>query len=264
MAQNDLPLDVRLMTGTTHALLGLLVFMLALALAAWAVRHPVWAIESITVQGDVTQQSEVGLRAQLTQPMRTHLSGGLLVVDLQQVRQWFESLPWVRQAQVQREFPNRLLVTLQEHQAVAWWGQAGSGQLVDRYGEVFQASPDDDAGLPELAGPLAQSAALWVLYQALSAELERVGLGLVRLELSERGNWSAALHTGTRVELGRGNAQQLQERTRRFTATLAQLPAGFVPALQTVDLRYPNGYALRVRGVTTVQPVAGADAARTR
>ena len=56
-------------------------------------------------------------------------------VDLQQVRRLFESVPWVRQAVVQREFPNRLRVTLQEHQAVAWWGESGSGQLVNDAGE---------------------------------------------------------------------------------------------------------------------------------
>ena len=58
----------------------------------------------------------------------------------------FEAVPWVREARVQREFPNRLRVTLEEHQAVAWWGQAGSGYLVNRLGEVFEASPDEGDG----------------------------------------------------------------------------------------------------------------------
>jgi cell division protein FtsQ len=37
----------------------------------------------------------------------------------------------------------------------------------------------------------------------------------------------------------------------RFTATLSQLTQRYPGALESVDLRYPNGYAMRVRGVTT-------------
>ena len=41
-------------------------------------------------------------------------------------------------------------------------------------------------------------------------------------------------------------------RVQRFTATLSQLTARYPGALESVDLRYPNGYALRVRGVSTL------------
>lgn len=252
MTQPDLPIDVKLMTVATHALAVLFVMLCLVALGTWAVRHPVWSVKTITVHGDVAHQNAVAFRAQLATQMKSSLSASFLTVDLQQVKRLFESVPWVRHAVVQREFPNRLRVTLQEHEAVAWWGASGSGQLVSRLGEVFDASPDDGDGLPELAGPATQSAQVWLLYQRLSAELARLELGLARLELSERGSWRAELDNGARMELGRGSPDELVERTQRFTATLSQLTQRYAGAVQSVDLRYPNGYALRMRGVTTV------------
>ena len=176
----------------------------------------------------------------------------------------FEAVPWVRHARVQREFPNRLRVTLEEHEAVAWWGQSGSGQLVSRLGEVFEASPDEGDGLPELAGPPEQAPLVWTLYQSLSEEVARLDRTLVRLELNERGSWRAELDNGTRLELGRGDSDELLARTRRFTTTVGQLAQRYPGALQSVDLRYPNGYALRVQGVTTVTEDTPATPTRNR
>jgi len=185
--------------------------------------------------------------------MKSRVSSNFLTVDLQQVRELFEQVPWVRSAVVQREFPNRLRVTLEEHEAVAWWDQSGSGRLVNRQGEVFEASPDDGDGLPELAGPDDQSAQVLAVYQLLRPELQRLDLDLERLELNDRGSWRARLDSGAVVELGRGTPDELQQRLHRFTATLHQLTQRYAGALQSVDLRYPNGYALRVRGVTTTR-----------
>lgn len=264
MQRADLPLDVRLMTVVTRGLVLVFVVLCVGAAATWIVRLPAWTVRAISVQGDVSHQNAVGLRAQLAAPLRSKLQGSFLTLDLQQVRQMFEAVPWVKHARVQREFPNRLRVTLEEHRAVAWWGEAGSGQLVSDQGLVFDANPDDGEELPELAGPVEQAPQLWGLYQTLAPELERLELGLVRLELNERGNWRAELDSGAFIELGRGTPEDLMERVRRFTTTLAQLTQRYPGTLQSVDLRYPNGYALRVQGVTTVTEDASKKPTQTR
>ncbi len=262
--KTDLPLDIKLMQMATRAMAVVFAVLCLVMAGNWAVRHPGWTIQGISVHGDVAHQNAVSLKAQLTNALRSRVNTSFLTVDLQQVRQLFESVPWVRTAIVQREFPNRLRVTLEEHEAVAWWGEAGSGQLVNLHGEVFEASPDDSDNLPELAGPLPQAALVWGLYQKLSDELARMELSLERLELNERGNWSAHLDNGARMELGRGTPDNLIERTRRFTGTLNQLTQRYPGELQAVDLRYPNGYALRLRGVTTLDGSSPGSTQNTR
>jgi len=88
----------------------------------WAAVHlPVFNLVAITVEGEVNHNNANTLRANVA----TRMTGNFFTTDLRQVRDVFEEVPWVRVAIVQREFPNRLRVTLQEHHPVAYWGEEG-------------------------------------------------------------------------------------------------------------------------------------------
>ena len=245
---SPMPLDVRLMNRLAWMLALVFAAMVLAVVGKWLAQQPGFSLRAIRIDSELQHNNAVTLRANVA----PKLMGNFFTLDLAQAKSAFESVPWVRHAVVQREFPNRLKVTLEEHQAVAWWGESGSGRLVNRLGEVFEANPDEGQELPELAGPDHQSAQVWALFQRMENELQRLDLGLVRLQLTERGSWRADLHGGARIELGRGDAEQLLARVQRLTGTLSQLTARYPGALESVDLRYPNGYALRVRGVSTL------------
>ena len=146
-----LPPDVRLMNGTATVLFAACALLLVAALGWWALRHPVFAIGGIVVQGDVAHNSAATLRANVA----PKLSGNFFTVDLKRAREAFESVPWVRQAVVKRQFPNRLRVQLQEHQPEAFWGADAESRLVNTQGEVFEANPGDveQDDIPRLVGP---------------------------------------------------------------------------------------------------------------
>lgn len=252
-----LPLDVRLMSWTANGLFVVVLGMGVSAVAWWVAQHPAWTITGITVVGDVRHQDEVKLRSQ----MGSRLEGTFLTVDLQHVQQLIEGVPWVRSALVQRDFPNRLRVVIEEHEAVAWWGEAGGGRLLNRYGEVFEAQAEGTQGEPwvELIGPDYLSAQVYALYRALGPLFERMERDLRRLELDARGSWKARLDGGAQIQLGRGDTEALVERARTFVNTVPTLMAHYGQRdIETVDLRYPNGYALRMRGVTTLNAPAAA------
>lgn len=246
-----LPLDVRLMGWAANALLVVFVVLGLGSAGLWVARHPAWTVRGITVQGDVAHQNAVTFRAQLA----SRLSGSFLTLDLQQVKQLFEDVPWVRQAVVQRTFPNRLTVTLQEHQAVAWWGESGGTELVNQQGEVFEATPDEPAaeGWPELVGPPGQSQQVHALYLQLSPLFKPLDHEVQRLELNSRGSWKLKLDNGTQIELGRGDADELLRRAQTYASSVTQLTQRYSGRdVESADLRYPNGYAVRLRGVTTL------------
>ena len=247
-----LPVDVRLMHITATVLFVACALLLVAALGWWALRHPVFRIGGIVVQGDVTHNSAATLRANVA----PRLAGNFFTVDLQNAREAFEAVPWVRQAVVKRQFPNRLRVELQEHQPEAFWGGDSESRLVNTFGEVFEANPGDveQDDMPRLVGPDGSAAQVLAMYRGLKPLLEQLELGIDQVVLSGRGGWSLHLDSGATVELGRGSADEVVARGQRFARTLTQVTAKYgrrPEALVTADLRHTDGYAVKLRGVTT-------------
>jgi cell division protein FtsQ len=249
-----LPLDIRLMNGLASALFGVLVLMLLGAALSYVLQLPRFAIRGVTVVGDVSHYNAISLRANVM----PRLKGTFFTLDLHATRQVFETMPWVRQAVVRRDFPNRLKVQLEEHQPVAYWGGEGDARLVNSFGEVFEANlgelEQDD--LPRLSGPEGQSARVLATYHTLQPLFAPMELALAQLELTPRGGWRAQLESGTTLELGSGSTEELVARLERFLKTVTQATAQYsrgVDQLASVDLRHTDGYAMRLNGVSTVE-----------
>lgn len=242
--------DVRRMNAATEVLLGVLAVLVLLLAGAWAARQPLFNLSAIRIDGDTARNSAATLRTNVM----SKLSGNFFTVDMAKTRAAFEAVPWVRKAVVQREFPNRLRVVLQEHQPLARWGADGDPYLVNTFGEVFEVNQGDvDAqDLPLLSGPVGQAALLLQGYQQLSPVFEQLDAVLEALELTGQGSWRAQLDSGAVVNLGHGSLDEIQARTRRFIATVTQVTSRYGRPLESADLRYSTGYALKLRGVTTV------------
>ena len=247
------PFDVRLMNITANALFLVFGALLLGAVVSWAANRATFSIGAITVTGDVTHNNAVTLRANVV----PKLGGSFLTLDLARAKEAFEGVPWVRQAIVKREFPNRLTVVLTEHQPVAYWGAEGDSRLLNNFGEVFEANLGEveHEGLPRLSGPTGQEPQVLAMYRLLQPRFEQMDLSLDQLDLSGRGSWQAGLDSGGTLELGRGTDAEVLARTERFLKTLTQVTARYKrrpDAVEAADLRYANGYALRLRGVSTV------------
>ncbi len=248
----NLPLDVRLMNLASVVLVSGFAFMALATGLGWWLRAPGFSIAGVTLLGEVAHSNEVTVRANLL----PHLSANLLTLDLDLARARFEALPWVRRAVVRREFPNRLRVQLQEHHAAAYWGEDDELRLVNDQGEIFEANLGEveKEGLPRLVGPNEQAALVLSTYRVLKPLFQVLEMELEQLELSPRGSWRALLDNGAVVEIGQGETAILRERVERFVHTVTQAAQKHqrrVGALESADLRYPHGYALRLQGVST-------------
>ena len=247
------PFDVKLMNMTASVLYLAFALMVLGAVAGWASRHPIFAIRGIAVTGEVTHNNALTLRANVA----SRLSGTFFTMDITAARLAFEAVPWVRQAVVRREFPNRLKVQLQEHKAVAYWGVEGESRMVNSFGEVFEANVGevDQDVLPRLGGPEGQAAQVLAMYQALETLFDVTDLTLDQIEMTLHGGWRARLDTGAVLELGAGSTPEVVARTERFLKTLTQVTTRYgrqPEALESADLRHEDGYAIRLRGVSTL------------
>jgi cell division protein FtsQ len=241
--------DVRLMNATA-VVLGTVAAALVVATAIlWLARQPFFAIRAITVEGDVARNSVSTIRANAL----PKLAGNFLTIDLAAAKRAFESVPWVRVAVVRRVWPNRLRVRLEEHRPVALWGAESGEKLVNSFGEVFEANVGDveDDALPTLSGPSGSSAHVLAMLGRFDAGFAPLGARVDELAYSGRGSWQATLDSGAVVELGRGSDDDVLARAGRFVATVGQVTSRYHRPLEYADLRHSDGYAVRLKGVST-------------
>ncbi|MCC7098823.1 MAG: cell division protein FtsQ/DivIB [Rubrivivax sp.] len=257
-----LPADVRLTQAVAGFVFLLLALLLLAALLSWLARSPAFQIRGIRVEGEL-QRIEAGT---LRTSVAPQLSGNFFSADLNAVRAAFESVPWVRRASVRRVWPDRLVVTLEEHRTAALWqDDEREDRLVNQQGEVFAANVGDveDEALPTFAGPEGSAPALLSMYRRLQPLAQALDARVEELRLSARGSWRVRLDGGARLELGRGGEDEVLVRTQRFVRTLPQVTGRLRAPLEAADLRHADGYAVRLRGISTLQAAsAGSGPAR--
>ncbi|TDR76568.1 cell division protein FtsQ/DivIB [Paludibacterium purpuratum] len=228
-----------------NLLLLLSIGMLLYAGGFWLTHAPVFPVKKIRISGQMQRVTP----EQLKFIAEHELTGSFFTLDIDRTRAAFSKLPWVREAQVRRTWPDTLEISIDEYVALARWGEDG---LVDVNGTWFDAASDQN-DLPVFFGPAGAQKDMASLYQRLKQVLAPTELKIVRLYLSDRRAWSVELDNGVHIELGRGDVEQ---RAQRFAShwqnTVAKLPY----SVSYVDMRYPNGFAVRMPGyqaATTAQ-----------
>lgn len=228
--------------------------LLAYGAIAWVGAQPWFALRTIEVKTPVAHVTEAQIRLVAERQVR----GTFFTVDLDAVRDSLEMLPWVREARVERRWPDTLVVSLTEHVPLARWNDDA---LVSEAGEVFVAA--DSAKLPRLSGPEESADEVVGAYRRHQADLDRIGMRISELRLSPRWAWRIRLDNGMQLALGR---EQTDARLARFVDLYPRLfaaspataadAAPVEPVLPVaVDLRYPDGFALRMpAGSTPLKP----------
>lgn len=215
--------------------------LLLYGLVSWILALPIFALRSVEVAAPVMHVTQ----AQVKLVTDRHVRGNFFSVDLDGLRSAFEKLPWVREARVARHWPDTLVVSFSEHVPLARWNDAA---LLNQQGEVFTAALD--APLPQLHGPDNSNGEVARTYRAYQQQLATVGRKIDELQLSPRRAWRLRLDDGTEIMLGRTAAA---DRLARFIALYPKLFADPTQAPVYVDLRYADGFAVRMpRGATPV------------
>jgi len=102
-----------------------------------------------------------------------------------------------------------------------------------------------------LSGPQGSATQMLRMWQLLGAQLQPLDEAIERLDLSGRGSWRATLDKGEVIEIGRGEEAEVLARFNRFVRSLSQITARNHAPLLFADLRHPDGFAVRLRGIST-------------
>jgi cell division protein FtsQ len=239
--------DVKIMDAITSALMSLLLVLLVVAGVWWLMQRPAFTLKVIKVEG--VQKSTLRHVNGLTirDVALPKVKGNFFTTNLDAVRLAFEAVPWVRKASVKREWPNKLVVTIEEHAVLGTWGDRGD--LISVKGDVFTANlgeAEEDTELLAFSGPEGSEREVLARYVEFKKWFEQINLEPSAVRYSSRYAWSVVLNNGLKVELGRVQDETtLQQRVERLLNAYPYLTSAWQGKIDSVDMRYPNGMALR-------------------
>jgi cell division protein FtsQ len=237
----------QLMTAVSDLLLVAAAAALLVAAAVWSTRLPLFPLHEVVVMHELQEVR----RSEVERSLSGLLRGNFFSINLEALRQSLEKLPWVRHAEVRRRWPARVDIRIEEHQPAGRWGE-GSSQLVNTHGEVFVAPLSRDMHLPLLTGPAGSSAEVLQRYAEFAQTLKPTGRRPEQVALSPRLAWLLKLEDGMQIELGREQTKApIGVRLQRFVEYYPTLADTRRPRPVAVDMRYPNGFALRFNAVAT-------------
>jgi cell division protein FtsQ len=245
--------EPRLLNTAANALYALALVLVVYGAGAMLANSPAFPLRAIRIQGDLEHVS----RGQIVDALQGRVSGTFFSVDVEAIRAMFQALPWVRRAEVRRRWPDRLEVRLEEHVALARWGQEAEGRLVNIHGELYSGSVGSERGaeLPQFAGPVGSEQEVARRYALFRELLAPLSLEPRTVALSQRQSWQLKLSNGLAVQLGRDSEKDpVRERLVRFVEVYPRTLGRLLRRFDYVDLRYPNGFALRVPEILRTEP----------
>lgn len=257
--------DIRTLNTITRAMLGVLMLCLLYGGYKWLARQPMFDFRVVQVRAVKGAPLRYVDAATVRSAALPRIRGNFFTADLHAIRSAFETVPWVQRASVRREWPNKLVVTVEEYKVLGIWGQ--DGRLISADGFVFTANLEEaevEGKLPELDGPDDSAHEVAARLADLRHWLAPLRLAPRSLSLSQRYAWTAHLSNGITLHLGRAAERDvLKARIDRFVTVYPRLSVAMAGQISSVDLRYPNGLALRRRGqsLPVAEPVTDAESA---
>lgn len=230
----------RLINAVANALYAVALALLAYAGSRLLSESPGFPLKTVVVQGELQRVT----RGDIAGALQDRVKGTFFSADLDSVRALLEGVRWVRRAKVRRAWPDRLEIQIEEHVALARW-QGGEPRLINTHGEPFLGR--SEASLPLFSGPAGSESEVARRYLVFRELLSPLSLEPRQVLLSSRLAWQLRLSNGLTVQLGRdSDKERVEERLAKFVPVYPQTLGKSVRRPDYVDLRYPNGFALRV------------------
>jgi cell division protein FtsQ len=151
-----------------------------------------------------------------------------------------KKIPWVKEVSVSRYWPDTVKVVITEQLPIA--RVQGNG-LITKSGLVFFPPVDTiSLDLPLLRGPKGRQKDLLKMYREAAKVFTKLDLTITTLTMTKSLSWSLCINNGVKIYLGKVDPLM---RLRRFAKTYPDEFSDKLSNLESVDLRYPQGIAIR-------------------
>lgn len=173
------------------------------------------------------------------------VSKGFFGVEVDLIKEQLLQGPWVADVSVRRIWPDKVIITISERSPIARWND---NALLSSTGEIFTPSPETyPAGLPYFTGPEGQQLSMLEFYSKINTLLNPLHLKIKHLALSPYLSWDVEFSNGMKVRLG---YKDVLTRVGHFVKVYSKIVGERAADIDYVDLRYPNGLAVRWKTVS--------------
>ena len=184
------------------------------------------------------------------------LSGNFFTVDLLSIQNALLTIPWIESADLGREWPNKIVITLDEYEPMMRWGNDG---LVMKNGKLVQGAieslpnAEELKSLPVLEGKPESLPEMMARYSAWRFELNALGMVIEKIVLSDSNAWTINLRDVDQdtLELRLGSMEP-NIRLERFQRLFSQ-GENYFKNLEYIDARYPNGVVVKRKPIKKIE-----------
>jgi cell division protein FtsQ len=194
-------------------------------------------------------------KSALQENVAPYIGNNFFAIDLQGLESALRDIDWVSDVSISRRWPDTLQVSVKEERLIASWNKTS---WVTSDAAIVEIPNLKMRGLPRWFGPQGTQVLVQLRYHQFSNLLADVDMKLKQLTYSQRGAWQLIAFNDGRKEqvnilLGR---RDMEDRLFRFARAYGQTLVKLEQRLVSVDLRYPNGFAVKWDSIDEGEPVS--------
>ncbi len=205
-----------------------------------------YSVEQLVWEGPFEHVS----RAQLEKAVLDKVRDNYFTVNLREIEDSVKAMPWVEDVNVGRVWPKTIKVSFREQELMARWGKK---RWVNQQGEIVNLPKNevDAKGLPRFSGPKGSEKEVLAKYRQFGEQLASSALSIRAMTMTPRHMWRLRVANVADGEQGEMtllmDGKHAESQLTRFLRVYRSQLKNQSEKIDYVDLRYPNGFALKPR-----------------
>ena len=215
----------------------LLIFITLIFLCYQLMTSSKFPINEVGVKGEYENVN----KSQVDLIKNKYIKKNFFAVSLQDTREAFKKLPWIRDVSIRRDWNKfGLLVEIESHKPIARWSNRG---LVNSYGEIFHAAYEDD--LPLFLGPDEFVGEMTVKYNEINKILKKELMQIGTISLSSRLSWEIYTNNQMQILLGKEEGSSISKKLNILIENYQVILSELKSRVDYVDIRYKDGFVVK-------------------
>lgn len=167
------------------------------------------------------------------------IDGSFIELDIATLKEKIEQHPWIDAVTITRQWPDKLIVRINEQQPIAQWGEKS---FLNMKGDIIKVEKTTNIkALPKLGGADVFAKQIMQQYLMMNKIIMQSDLKLKAVDMDATKAWQITLNDDIQVKLGREKVlQNLQTLVKVSQSTIKDE----FNKIQSIDMRYPSGFAV--------------------